>query len=148
MLVPSLFNDNFVNDFFNGAFNSAFDRTPSLFHASGSSLMSADIKEFKDHYEMELELPGYKKENVNASLKDGYLTIEAQRSAENEEKNEDGRYIRRERYAGTLTRSFYVGEDVKQEDIKAKFENGVLAISVPKVEYKPEIEEARSIMIE
>ena len=144
MLVPSLFTENFVNDFFNGA----FDRTPSLFHASGSSLMSADVVEYKDHYEMALELPGYNKENVTASLKDGYLTIEARREANNDQQDNEGHYIRRERFSGTLTRTFYVGEDVKQEDIKAKFENGVLTINVPKVEYKPEIEEARNIMIE
>ncbi len=148
MLVPSLFTDNFVNDFFNGA----FDRTPTLFHATGSSLMSADIKEFKDHYEMFLELPGYDKENVTASLKEGYLTIEARREENrgNEEEGEVdlGRFIRRERYVGTLSRSFYVGPDVKQEDIKAKFDNGVLAINVPKVDYKPEVETARNITIE
>ncbi len=144
MLVPSLFTDNFVNDFFNGA----FDRTPSMFHATGSSLMSADVKEFKDHYELGLELPGYKKEDVTASLKDGYLTIEAKREANNDAQDDDGRYIRRERYVGTLTRSFYVGEEVKQEEIKAKFDNGVLDISVPKVDYKPEIETARNITIE
>ncbi len=144
MLVPSLFTDNFVNDWFNETFNS----TPALFKATGSSLMSADVKEFKDHYELALELPGYKKEDVTASLKDGYLTIEGKREDKHDEEDNKGRFIRRERYVGTLTRSFYVGEDVKQEDIKAKFDNGVLEINVPKVEYKPEIEEARNIMIE
>ena len=146
MLVPSLFTDNFVNDFFNSAFDRS--RTPSLFHATGSSLMSADIKEFKDHYEMALELPGYEKENVNASLKEGYLTIEAKREETNTEEGDAGHYIRRERYVWTLSRSFYVGEDVKQEDIRAKFENGVLSINVPKVEYKPEVETARTITID
>lgn len=144
MLVPSLFTDNFVNDFFNGA----FDRTPSLFKATGSSSMSADVKEFKDHYEMALELPGYDKQDVTASLKDGYLTIEAKREEKQDQEDDGGRYIRRERFVGTLTRAFYVGEDVKQEDIKAKFDNGVLEICVPKVDYKPEIEEARHIVIE
>lgn len=144
MLVPSLFTDNFVNDWFNETFNSA----PALFKATGSSLMSADVKEFKDHFELALELPGYKKEDVTASLKDGYLTIEGKREDKHDEEDNQGRFIRRERYVGTLTRSFYVGEDVKQEDIKAKFDNGVLEINVPKVEYKPEIEEARNIMIE
>ena len=122
-----------------------------MFHTSGSSLMSADIKEFKDHYELGLELPGYKKEDVTATLKDGYLTVEAKREETNntpEGEQEQGRFIRRERYVGTLTRSFYVGEDVKLEDIKAKFENGVLDICVPKVDYKPEIETARNITIE
>ena len=147
MLVPSLFTDNFVNDFINGA----FDRTPSMFHTSGSSLMSADIKEFKDHYELGLELPGYKKDDVTTTLKDGYLTVEAKREETNntpEGEQEQARFIRRERYVGTLTRSFFVGEDVKLEDIKAKFENGVLDICVPKVDYKPEIETARNITIE
>lgn len=144
MLVPSLFTDNFVNDFF----NDAFDRTPAMFKASGSSIMSADIKEYKDHYELGLELPGYKKEDVTASLKDGYLTIEAKREDKNDSEDEEAKYIRRERFIGTLTRSFYVGEDVKQEDIKAKFANGVLDICIPKVEYKPEIETAKNISIE
>ena len=144
MLVPSLFTDNFVNDFF----NTAFDKTPSMFHATGSSLMSADVKEYKDHYELGLELPGYKKEDVTASLKDGYLTVEAKREAKTDEQDNEGRYIRRERYVGTLSRSFYVGEEVKQEDIKAKFDNGILDIVVPKVEYKPELETARNITIE
>jgi HSP20 family molecular chaperone IbpA len=122
-----------------------------MFHTSGSSLMSADIKEFKDHYELGLELPGYKKEDVTATLKDGYLTVEAKREETNntpEDAQEQARFIRRERYVGTLTRSFFVGEDVKLEDIKAKFENGVLDICVPKVDYKPEIETARNITIE
>ena len=147
MLVPSLFTDNFVNEFFN-SMSGTRDRTPSMFHTSGSSIMSADIREYKDHYELDLELPGYKKDDVTASLKEGYLTIEAKREEKQEEEGTDSRYIRRERFVGTLTRSFYVGTDVKQEDIKAKFENGVLSICVPRVEYKPEIETARNIMIE
>ena len=88
---------------------------------------------------------------MTATLKDGYLTVEAKREETNntpEGEQEQGRFIRRERYVGTLTRSFYVGEDVKLEDIKAKFENGVLDICVPKVDYKPEIETARNITIE
>lgn len=144
MLVPSLFTDNFFNDFFNDAFNT----TPTLFKATGSSLMSADVKELKDHYELTLELPGYKKEDVHAALKDGYLTIEATREDKKDDQDEDGKYIRRERYTGTLERSFYVGEDVKQEDIKAKFDNGVLEINIPKVDAKPEIETSQNITID
>jgi HSP20 family protein len=144
MLVPSLFTDNFVNDWF----NDAFSKTPSMFHASGSSQMSSDIKEFKDHYELSFELPGFKKENVAASLKDGYLTISASRTEEKQEGEPESRYIRRERYVGKLERTFYVGDEVKQEDIKAKFEEGILLINVPKVEVKPEIETARNITIE
>lgn len=145
MLVPSLFTDNFVNDFF----DNAFDRTPNLFHATGSTQMSADVKEFKDHYELSLELPGYQKENVHAALKDGYLTIQASREENNDEQDEEsGKYIRRERYSGTLERTFYVGDDVKPEDIKAKFENGVLNIDVPKVEEKPEVDTSKTISID
>ncbi len=143
MLVPSLFTDNFVNDWFNDAFNT----TPTLFKASGSSLMSADVKEYKDHYELSLELPG-KKEDVNASLKDGYLTIEAKREDKKDDSEDEAHFIRRERYVGTLERTFYVGEDVKQEDIKAKFDNGVLEINIPKVQAKPEVDTAQNIAIE
>lgn len=145
MTVPSLFTDSFVNDFF----DNAFDRTPSLFHATGSTQMSADVKEFKDHYELSLELPGYSKDNVRASLKDGYLTIQASREEKNDQTDEEnGKYIRRERFSGTLERTFYIGEDVKPENIKAKFENGVLEIDIPKVEAQPEVDTSRSISID
>ncbi len=144
MLVPSLFNTNFVDAFF----NDNFDHRPSMLKTSGSSLMNADIKEFKDHYEMELELPGYQKEDIHATLKDGYLTIDATREETHEEGEEAGTYLRRERYVGKIERTFYVGEDVKETDIKAGFENGILKVNIPKVEYKPEIEEAKNIFIE
>lgn len=145
MLVPSLFNDNFVNDFFNDTFN----HTPSMFHATGSSQMSTDVKEFKDHYELTLELPGFDKNNVHASLKDGYLTIDATREEKNDEGNEDdGHYIRRERYTGQLERTFYVGDDIKQEDISAKFANGVLSINIPKKIEQPEVDTSKSIEIQ
>ncbi len=145
MLVPSLFTDRFMNDFF----NDSFDYTPSLFHSTGSTQMSANVKEYKDHFELSLELPGYAKEDVSASLKDGYLTIDASRSFEKKEgEEEEGRYIRRERFSGKIQRTFYVGETVKQEDIKARFENGVLDITVPKITKQPEIETAQAIAIE
>ncbi len=144
MLVPSLFTDRFMNDFF----NDAFDYTPNLFYSTGSTQMSADVRECKDHYELTLELPGYAKEDVTASLKDGYLTIDAERTSDKKEGEEDdSRYIRRERFSGKIQRTFYVGEAVKQEDIQAKFENGVLEITVPKVTPQPEVEEAKTIAI-
>ncbi len=145
MLVPSLFTDRFMNDFF----NDAFDYTPQMFQTTGSTQMSTDVKEMDDHYEMEMELPGYAKEDVNASLKNGYLTIEASRSFDKKDGEEDkSHYIRRERYSGKIQRTFYVGENVKQEDIKAKFENGVLHITVPKVTDQPEVETSKLISIE
>ena len=91
---------------------------------------------------------GFKKEDVKMQLKEGVLNIEATTHTENDEKDEDGKYIRRERFQGTCQRSFYIGKDVKQEDIKAKFDNGVLIIDIPKVEKKPEIEENKYIQIE
>ena len=110
--------------------------------------MNTDIKELPDQYEMQLELPGYKKEDIQAELKDGYLTIQASHSDEKETKEEDGTYIRKERYAGSMNRSFYVGEDVKQEDIKANFTDGILKLVIPKVEHKEEIPQKQLIAIE
>ena len=142
MLVPSLFTDNFVDDFFKDTFK------PSRFHATSNVLMSTDVKEFKDHFELALELPGFKKEDVSLSLKDGYVTVEAKREEKKDEGEDGGNYIRRERYIGTVQRSFYVGEDVTQNDIKAKYDNGILEINVPKIEAKPAIEESKYIAIE
>ena len=90
----------------------------------------------------------FKKENVKAELKDGYLLITAATNTDEKKKDKDGRYIRRERYSGTCSRSFYVGDDVTQEDIKARFEDGTLKLSIPKKESKPEVEEAKYIAIE
>jgi HSP20 family molecular chaperone IbpA len=108
--------------------------------------MKTDVKEFDDRYEMGLDLPGYKKEDISAELKDGYLTVNASHEESSDEKNEDGKYIRRERYSGKCTRSFYVGEGVTEEDIKAKFEDGVLKLDIPKKEAK--LPEKKLIAIE
>ena len=106
------------------------------------------MKESDAGYEIGIELPGYKKEDVKAELKDGNLTISASTNTENDEKDENGKYIRRERFSGSCSRSFYVGEAVEQEDIKAKFEDGVLKVFVPKKEVKPVVEEKKYITIE
>ena len=110
--------------------------------------MRTDVKESETGYELDIDLPGYKKENVKAELKDGYLKISAESRQDNDEKDENGKYIRRERYYGTCSRSFYVGEEVTQEDIRARFEDGILKVSVPKKEAKPAIEESKYIAIE
>ena len=101
-----------------------------------------------DGYEIHIELPGYKKEDVRAELKDGNLTISATSNTENEQKDENGKFIRRERFYGNCSRSFYVGEHVEQTDIKAKFEDGILKVFVPKKEAKPAVEEKKYITIE
>ena len=109
-------------------------------------MMRTDVRETETGYELDIDLPGFKKEDVKAELKDGYLTISAQKSLEKKNEREEGRYLRRERYSGSLSRSFYVGDALTEEDVKAKFENGILQISLPKKEAA--IPEKKTIMIE
>ena len=111
--------------------------------------MKTDIKDTDQGYELTMNMPGVKKENVKAELKDGYLTVKASVNNSNDEKNQEGKYIRKERFNGSCTRSFYVGEDVTQDEIKAKFEDGTLKLTIPKKdEKKPEVEENKYIAIE
>lgn len=145
MLMPSIFGENLFDDLFDFARPS---REVARYSAPANGIMRTDVKENDNGYELDIDLPGYKKENVTAELKDGYLMIRAENKSDKEEKNEDGKYIRRERYYGSCSRSFYVGDDVTQEDIKAKFEDGILKISVPKKEEKPQVEETKYIQIE
>lgn len=145
MLMPSIFSENLFDDFF------GFERPTVGYHrVNTSDVMKTDVQEFDTGYELDISLPGYKKENIQAELKNGYLNINAQTSQNSEEKDENtGKYIRRERYYGSCSRSFYVGEDIKQEDVKAKFEDGVLKLIIPKMKVKkPEIEEKKLIVIE
>ena len=110
--------------------------------------MKTDIQEYDDGYQLEIDLPGFKKDEVHAELKDGYLVVSAEKGLdEDEQDKKTGKYLRRERYAGSCQRSFYVGEYVTQEDIKAKYENGILRLSVPKKEAKP-VETKKTIAIE
>ncbi|MBQ7677089.1 MAG: Hsp20/alpha crystallin family protein [Lachnospiraceae bacterium] len=146
MLMPSIFGENLLDDFFDLDYPRKRLRTPS---APANGLMKTDIKEKKDHFELEVNLPGVKKEDIQVELKDGYLTICATHGSSSEEKDEEGTYIRRERYFGSASRSFYVGENVTQEDIKAKYTDGVLNVCIPKIEpKKPEEEEKKFIAIE
>lgn len=112
------------------------------------SLMKTDIKEDAKGYELSIDLPGAKKEDVTVELKDGYLTISATKGSEHEEKADDGTYIRKERFSGKSSRAFYVGEEIAEDGIKAKFDNGVLKIDVPKKEAQPKIEESKTIAVE
>lgn len=112
-----------------------------------SKIMKTDIKEKTDKYLIGIELPGYQKENIKIDVEDGYLTVHAEIISDNEEK-EEGKFVRRERYVGSCSRSFYVGNEVKSEDIKASFKNGILKIEVPKKEYKKELPEKKYIEIE
>ena len=138
MLMPSIFGENLFDDFMDFPFGGKKINT----------MMKTDIRDTDSSYELDIDMPGFKKEDIKAQLKDGYLTISASTSSNNDEQDKEGRYIRRERYAGSCSRSFYVGEGVKEEDIKAKFENGILKLSIPKVENKPQVEEKKYIAIE
>ena len=112
-------------------------------------MMKTDIKEKSDGYELVMDLPGFTKDEVQVTLENGYLTVEAEKGLDKDEKEkETGRYIRRERYAGAMSRSFYVGENVEQEDIKAEFKHGILKLFVPKKEAKPTVEKKKHIAIE
>lgn len=145
MLAPSIFG---MNDLFDD-FGDVFEFSPAFRkQVAAARNISSDIKELADGYQIEMELPGFSKEEVKAQLKDGYLTITAEHNAENkEENNEEGqkkeavKYIRRERYYGKCQRSFFVGKNVTEEDINAKFENGILTMCVPKEVKKPQVEE-------
>lgn len=151
MLLPSanvmnsIFGESLFDDFFEDFARPM--RTASRYNTT-TGIMRTDVKESDTSYELDIDLPGYKKENVKAELENGYLTINAETSQNNDQKDEDGKYIRRERYYGTCSRRFYVGEEVNQEDIKAKFEDGILKVSVPKKEIKPVLEERKYIPIE
>lgn len=138
MLMPSIFGENLFDDFM----DFPFDRSRK------NHLMNTDIREVDGRYELDIDMPGFKKEDIKAELKDGYLTIHAETNSNKDEKDKNGNYIRRERYSGSCSRSFYVGENVKQEDIKARFEDGILKLSVPKNEATPEVEQKNYIAID
>jgi len=146
MMMPSIFGKDMFDDFFGYPFKNFSNLTH--YNANVNEMMKTDIKDTDHGYEITMNLPGVKKEDVKAELKDGYLTIHATSGSENEEKDENSRYIRRERYYGSCSRSFYVGEEVTQEEIKAKFENGTLKMTVPKKDPKPAVEEKKYIAIE
>ena len=138
-MVPSIFGENLFDEFFNDPFEMNMllprGRDP-LYGKHSKNLMKTDVRETENSYELDVDLPGFKKEDVNVELKNGYLTIATSKSLDKDEKDQKGRYIRQERSAGAMSRSFYVGEDVQPSEISAKFENGILQLSVPKAEQK------------
>ena len=150
MLMPSVFGKDMFDNLFDFPFYDDRDfkkMEKQLYGRRGKNLMKTDVREKSDGYEVTMDLPGFKKDEVTAELKDGYLTISAAKGLDKDEQ-EDGRYIRRERYAGACQRSFYVGEDVTEEDIQASFKHGILKLFVPKKEPKAPAEQKRYISIE
>lgn len=136
-MLPSIFGENLFDDFFSDPFGMMVPqgRDP-LYGKHGKNLMKTDVRETENSYELDIDLPGFKKDEVNVELKNGYLTIQATKGLDKEEQDKKGKYIRQERYAGACSRSFYVGEDVEPEEVSAKFEDGILTISVPKAAKK------------
>ena len=146
MLMPSIFGESLFDDFFGEVARPT--RNVTMYSSPSTRVMKTDIKETDTGFELDIDLPGYKKEDVQAELKDGYMTISAKTNTTKEEKDEHGKFIRKERYSGSCSRSFYLGEQITQEDIKARFEDGVLKVFVPKKEAKPVVEENKYITIE
>lgn len=144
MLMPSIFGENLFDDLM----DFSFPRASRMFQSTESQgMMKTDVKETENGYEIDMELPGFKKDDIKAQLKNGYLTIQASQNVDNSQKDSDGKYIRRERYTGSVSRSFYVGENMTEEDIRAKFEDGILKLSLPKAEAR-KIEQTKYISIE
>lgn len=126
-MLPSIFGRNLFDDFMDFPFSTTH---------YNPDLMKTDIRETKDGYELDIDLPGIEKKDISLNLKDGYLTIQANHNQEQEEKDQQGRYLRRERFTGSCSRSFYVGDTVQEKDVHAKFEDGILKLSFPKEEPK------------
>ena len=154
MLLPSIFGndlfdtfDNFLYPVFEVPTTSNVEK--KLYGGHAGRIMKTDVREHETGYEIAVDLPGFKKDEIKLELKDGYLTVSAAKGLEENEKDKKtGKYIRRERYSGSMSRSYFVGEDMKQEDIKARFEDGVLNISLPKKELQQKVEENHFITIE
>ena len=149
MMMPSIFGENLFDDFMNDfAFPAFEDVDKELYGKHAKNLMKTDVKDTENGYEVDIDLPGFKKDEIKVKLEDGVLTISAAKGLDKDEKDKKGRYLRRERYAGSMSRSFYVGDHVTVEDIHPKYENGILSFSVPKAENKPIEEKNKYIAIE
>ena len=144
MLMPSIFGENLFDDWMDFSFP---DIDKALYGKHAKNEMKTDVRETEDGYELDIDLPGFKKDEVTAQLDNGYLTIQASKGLDKEQKDEKGKYIRKERYAGSMSRSFYVGDAITEEDVHAKYEDGILKLSVPKKEAKA-VEQTKHIAIE
>ena len=148
MMVPMRRSRNLLSELMSDPFDAFFDMASAPAQKMSPTLMRTDIKETDAGFELTIDLPGFKKDDVQAELKDGYLTIAAQTQSETEDKDEKGTYVRKERFSGKCSRTFYVGDDIEEDDIRAKFEDGVLKIAVPKKQEQPKLEEKKTIAIE
>ena len=147
MLYPRLFNDDFFDDLLNFDFPSVRDADHKPYGKTVSGLMKTDVHEKDGNYVLYIDLPGFKKDEISLTLDNGYLIIGASRTVNDEEKDSKGTLLRQERFSGAMQRSFYVGDNIDESDVRARFEDGVLSLTFPK-EKEPEIPEKKTIMIE
>ena len=147
MFYPTLFKDDLFDDFMNFDFPSFRDVDRKLYGKHANGLMKTDVRENDGNYELDIDLPGFKKDEISLTLDKGYLIVGAAKTVSEDEKDSKGKMLRQERFSGAMQRSFYVGDTLDENDVKAKFEDGVLSLCFPK-EKQPEIPEKKSIMIE
>ena len=152
MMMPRIFGENLFDDFMDFPFNKDFEKNffgnkNPLYGKHAKNMMKTDVRETENGYEVDIDLPGFKKEQINAHLDNGYLTISASKGLDKDKTDKDGHYIRQERYVGSMSRSFFVGEGITEEEIKAKYEDGILKLSIPKKDIKP-LENKNQIKIE
>ena len=137
MMMPSIFRENLFDNFMDGFTFPTFSNVDKeLYGKHAKNMMKTDVKETDKGYEVDIDLPGFKKDEIQLELEDGYLTVNAAKGLDKDEEDKNGKYVRRERYAGSMSRSFYVGEHVTEEDIHPKYESGILSFSVPKADQK------------
>ena len=147
-MLPRIFGENLVDNWMDFPFDKDFfDVSGPLYGKHAKNLMKTDIRETEKAFELDIDLPGFKKDGINVELEDGYLTVSAGKELDKDEKDKKGKMLRQERYSGSCSRSFYVGEDITVEDISAKYEDGILRITVPKKEEK-KAEPKKSIQID
>ena len=147
MLMPRFFGNDFFDDWMDASFERMNNIDRELYGKNAARIMKTDIHERDGSYDVEIDLPGFRKDQITLHLENGYLTVTAEKGLDKDEKDKHGRMIRQERYSGSMQRSFYVGSAMTEEDIHAKFENGVLTLSVPK-KAAPKLPECKTIMIE
>ena len=148
--LPTVFGENLMDvfdDFDRNFFRDVHNVDRALYGKHAQHMMKTDVKETDEGYEVDVDLPGFRKDEIHLELNNGYLTISTEKSLEKDEKNKQGKMLRQERYAGTMQRSFFVGEQITEEDVKATYENGVLHLIIPKKE-APKAPEKRTILIE
>lgn len=145
--VPAILGEDLFDQWMEGALSGFADVNRRLYGKNGKNMMKTDVKEVENGYQVAVEMPGFDKSEISVELEKGYLTITASKELREDQREEDDKYIRRERYAGTMQRSFYVGEGIQQEEVKARYENGVLTLEVPR-EDEQKVQQSRRIAIE